>query len=101
MKKIPFVRLELSRRPLYKSKNTEEITKSSTCIVILPDFCKGCEICVEFCPKDILKMSEELNTRSYHFPYIISLKTEDCSQCRLCERLCPDLAIFLVEKNVE
>ncbi len=53
-------------------------------VIINADWCKGCEICVDVCPKHILKMHD--------FVAIVD-DEESCSDCMLCEQLCPDFAI--------
>ena len=66
-------------------------------IHIIKDRCKGCGFCVEYCPKDVLELSTEFNIKGYHPPYV---KNEDeCVWCRLCEMLCPEFAIFVMEKK--
>jgi len=55
--------------------------------VINREWCKGCEICVEFCPKDALAM-DEMEKANLAFP-------EKCDGCGMCELRCPDLAIEL------
>ena len=49
------------------------------------EWCKGCGICVEFCPKNVL----ELDDKEKVYP----ARPEDCIACQLCELRCPDLAI--------
>ncbi len=57
-------------------------------LVIKPEFCKGCEICVELCPKHALEMKNQK----------VQIKDlEECIQCGICELRCPDYAIFLEE----
>lgn len=51
--------------------------------------CKGCGICVEFCPKKVLALNE--------VEKIEAVNEEACIACRQCEMRCPDFAIF-VEK---
>ena len=53
--------------------------------------CKGCGYCVDFCPRDILKMSSELNTKGYLLP-VVSDET-GCLACGYCEVICPEFAI--------
>lgn len=52
--------------------------------------CKGCGICVEFCPKKVLGLNE--------IEKVQILNGNDCIACRQCELRCPDYAIF-VEKD--
>lgn len=51
------------------------------------DWCKGCGICVEFCPKKVLEIR---NNKVY------IINEEKCIKCGLCELRCPDFAIFLL-----
>jgi 2-oxoglutarate ferredoxin oxidoreductase subunit delta len=48
-------------------------------------WCKGCGICVEFCPKDVFEMGPDGHAEVV-FP-------EQCADCGLCVVLCPDFAI--------
>ena len=61
-------------------------------VLILIDHCKGCEFCVEFCPKDVLAMSSSFNRKGYHPPEVV--KSGVCMACNLCETICPEFAIF-------
>ena len=81
------------RKPLDKGKH--KIIKGD--IHILPDRCKGCGFCVEYCPKDVLEMSEEFNKKGYHPPK--AAKPDDCVDCHLCEMLCPEFAIYVTTKE--
>jgi 2-oxoglutarate ferredoxin oxidoreductase subunit delta len=64
---------------------------------ILKERCKGCGFCVEYCPKDVLELSPEFNSKGYHPPIVINGAI--CVHCQLCEMLCPEFAIFCVLKN--
>jgi 2-oxoglutarate ferredoxin oxidoreductase subunit delta len=83
------------RKPLDEGKH--KIKKGD--IHILPDRCKGCAFCVEYCPKDVLEMSEEFNKKGYHPPMVA--KPDDCVDCHLCEMLCPEFAIYVTTKEEE
>ena len=48
-------------------------------------WCKGCGICVHFCPKKVLELDE--------FEKVAAARPQDCICCKLCELRCPDLAI--------
>jgi 2-oxoglutarate ferredoxin oxidoreductase subunit delta len=65
-------------------------------VIILEDRCKGCGFCVEYCPKDVLVMSERFNAKGYHPPEVVT--EGQCVSCNLCEMICPDFAIFASEQ---
>lgn len=61
--------------------------------------CKGCGFCVEFCPLDVLVLSEGFNAKGYHYPEVVA--PEKCSGCDLCGMYCPDFAVFGYRVRVE
>jgi len=61
-------------------------------IHLIVERCKGCEFCVEYCPKDVLVMSADFNAKGYHYPEV--KKSGECVECNLCQVICPDFAIF-------
>jgi 2-oxoglutarate ferredoxin oxidoreductase subunit delta len=56
-------------------------------VIIFGKWCKGCGICIEFCPTGVLALGED------DHPVIV--KPENCTACRWCETHCPDLAIIV------
>lgn len=77
------------RKPL----DSDKVTVTTGQVVILKERCKGCGFCVEFCPREVLALSTEFNSKGYHPPYTV--QQEQCLDCRLCETLCPEFAIYL------
>ncbi len=61
-------------------------------LLINRDWCKGCGICVRFCPKQVLELDSEEK--------VVAVRPEDCICCRMCELRCPDLAIEVVAENL-
>lgn len=51
------------------------------------DWCKGCGICVAFCPKKVLGLNSQQKVEM--------LDRENCIKCGQCELRCPDYAIYL------
>jgi len=55
------------------------------------DHCKGCGLCVAFCPRECLTMARTVNARGYH--YAEFAVPRQCTGCLQCARVCPDTAI--------
>ncbi|MCD6218701.1 4Fe-4S binding protein [bacterium] len=68
-------------------------------IHIIVDRCKGCGFCVEYCPRDVLEMSDEYNQKGYHPAF--AAHEEKCINCDLCELICPEFAIFVLKDDDE
>ena len=55
-------------------------------LLLNSDLCKGCGICVAFCPRHALELKDgKAALQSGH----------GCVLCGLCEQRCPDYAIFV------
>lgn len=63
--------------------------------------CKGCELCVHFCPPKVLAMSSTLNPLGFYPAMLVD--DERCTSCAACAIVCPDTAItvFKAERKVE
>ncbi|UCF69921.1 MAG: 4Fe-4S binding protein [candidate division WOR-3 bacterium] len=87
--------MTLWRKPL----DSDKITIMRGDIHIIKERCKGCRFCVEYCPKDVLEMSEEYNLKGYHPP--VAVNPDACLECHLCEMLCPEFAIYITVREEE
>ncbi|MCK4820337.1 4Fe-4S binding protein, partial [bacterium] len=36
-------------------------------ITVDPFYCKGCVLCIEACPKNIIRLSDKFNEKGYHY----------------------------------
>ncbi len=55
------------------------------------EWCKGCGICIHFCPKKVLEFDRIGKAEA--------VRPDDCIACKLCELRCPDLAIQIIENH--
>lgn len=55
-------------------------------------WCKGCGICVAFCPRGVLGLVKQK---------VRILEPEKCVKCGQCEMRCPDYAIWLEQETLE
>ncbi len=83
------------RQPLDSSR----IVVARGDLVIFEERCKGCGFCVEYCPRDVLALSERFNRKGYHPPEVV--RTGECLNCSLCEMICPEFAIFSYARSPE
>ncbi len=61
--------------------------------IIDSERCKGCSLCVNFCPKNVLEITEKVNAKG-HFP-VFQARPDDCIHCTMCCIMCPDVAISI------
>lgn len=64
------------------------VQKCDDKLEVIVDWCKGCGICVAFCPKSVLSIKSNK----------VTIENEDlCISCGMCEKLCPDYAISVLK----
>jgi 2-oxoglutarate ferredoxin oxidoreductase subunit delta len=68
----------------------EKATKPAQ-IDIDEERCKGCGFCVEFCPRQVLKMSSQLSPKGYYLAMVDD--ADKCLCCGFCEVICPEFAV--------
>jgi len=63
-------------------------------VVIDTEACKGCDLCIDACPPEVLVMTvQTVNARGYRYPLLL----EGCTGCAACSAVCPDF-VFQVYK---
>ena len=87
--------MKLWRTPFDQAEKATEPGK----ILISKERCKGCEYCVDFCPRGVLMMTDELNPKGYAL--VAAVKEDLCLSCGLCAMLCPEFAIYVISNNNE
>ena len=61
---------------------------------IASERCKGCGLCVDACPKDVLALDNSIvNERGYHPVRLTDAAA--CTSCALCARVCPDVVFTI------
>ena len=60
-------------------------------VEIRSERCKSCLYCIKFCPKDVLAVGENVNSKGYE--YVVPVNMDACIGCAMCARICPDGAI--------
>ncbi len=58
--------------------------------------CKGCELCINECPQDSLKMSKYINKNSYHYAVLVD---DTCTGCTNCALVCPEAIITVFRES--
>ena len=78
-------------QPMQGKASTGLVRGARGKVIIFGMWCKGCGICVEFCPTDVLALDENDHPLVVH--------PEKCTACHWCDTHCPDLAITV--KRIE
>ncbi len=60
-------------------------------------FCKGCDLCVNACPQEVLSLDmEHLTPKGYHPAHLIR---EGCTGCAICAIVCPEAALTVYREK--
>jgi len=72
------------------------MAKAKGDILINIEKCKGCEICMDACPEDVIAMSKVVNKKGYLYAVKI---TDSCTGCINCALVCPDAVITVFRET--
>jgi 2-oxoglutarate ferredoxin oxidoreductase subunit delta len=61
------------------------------------ELCKACEYCCAVCPKETIQLSNETNSKGYHYAEVRDMAK--CTGCRFCAIMCPEIAIEIETVN--
>ena len=75
---------------LYKLQGADIVSRRKF-LEVNTEWCKGCNICVAFCPKNVLELDD--------IGKVVVARADDCTYCGDCEIRCPDFAIVVVTEE--
>jgi NAD-dependent dihydropyrimidine dehydrogenase PreA subunit len=67
-------------------------------VVIEPEECKGCGLCIPACPVKVLRLGEGLNAHGYH---PAEYNGAGCTGCGICFYVCPEPGAVTVYTRVK
>ncbi len=67
-------------------------------VIIDPDRCKGCGLCVYSCPKKVLELNQKNLNKKGYMPSK-PVHPEKCIGCAICAMICPDCAITVIREK--
>lgn len=78
-------------------RNWKQITQENNrgTWTVFPDLCKGCGLCIEKCPTQVIYWSETLG---FMGTPAVKTRIEGCIVCGMCETVCPEPAIRVERK---
>jgi len=84
-----------------KAEHIVSTTNSSQqiTVVVYEHYCKGCEICCDVCPKEVLEMVVASDRWEGALVKVVNI--DNCNGCMLCEYECPDFAIEVFSAKKE
>ncbi len=80
------------------TKESRVADKSRGRVEITADLCKGCLLCIEACPPEVLLEADSLNKMGYHPAYYVG---SGCTGCGICFYVCPEPGTIRVYKRVK
>ena len=73
------------------------MSKANARLTFNDNACKGCDLCVDACPVNILELDlTRLNSKGYNV--VKCLDMGKCMACAMCAKICPD-SVIKVERD--
>lgn len=67
-------------------------------IVVNESYCKGCELCVDACPQEVLALAPgRITPKGYH---PVELVGKSCTGCGICSIVCPEAALTVYREAI-
>lgn len=76
------------------------MSKIKGAIIVDTDRCKGCSLCADACPQNVIELAAKKVNR-HGYPYVIPVNDDKCTGCASCAIICPDGCITVYRKKVE
>lgn len=77
-------------------RNYSQVSAMQGLITINYERCKGCSLCIEFCPKKAISLTDRLNPKGYFVAAMI--ENAECTGCGTCALMCPEVAIEVTKQ---
>ncbi|UCD15649.1 MAG: 4Fe-4S dicluster domain-containing protein [Candidatus Omnitrophota bacterium] len=87
----------MSELKFTEDKHVVQQTQKSPRVEIKKDKCKGCRLCILYCPTKHLKLSPQFNKKGRQF--VEPRETTGCVGCGFCFSMCPDACIEIYTKD--
>ncbi|MCD7964113.1 MAG: 4Fe-4S binding protein [Rikenellaceae bacterium] len=68
-------------------------------IIVDTERCKGCAVCIEACPSNVIALNREVNSKGYNYAYMEF--PDKCVGCANCALVCPDSCITVYRQKFE
>ena len=75
-----------------------EVDLQVPALEVVSHLCKGCGLCIEHCPKDVIEFSGKLNQLGYNYARYVG---QGCTGCGICFYACPEPGAIIVYKKVK
>ncbi len=72
------------------------MSKIKGTVFIEKNICKGCELCIEACPQNSLRLSLNINNAGYRYAELVE---DNCTGCTNCALVCPEVAITVYRQK--